>query len=101
MKILKKNIHTNNNDNMSCSRVFESVHLVANRVELRDRLIATPFGVARSLHEIVPRTHILAALHDSFLVYLKEHGNNNNNKSIYIAPNQSRLLSGALQNMAN
>ena len=24
-----------------------------------------------------------------------------NNKSIYIAPNQSRLLSGALQNMAN
>ena len=27
--------------------------------------------------------------------------NNNNNKSIYIAPNQSRLLSGALQNMAN
>ena len=25
----------------------------------------------------------------------------NNNKSIYIAPNQSRLLSGALQNMAN
>ena len=26
---------------------------------------------------------------------------NNNNKSIYIAPNQSRLLSGALQNMAN
>ena len=27
--------------------------------------------------------------------------NNNNNKIIYIAPNQSRLLSGALQNMAN
>ena len=27
--------------------------------------------------------------------------NNNNNKSIYIAANQSRLLSGALQNMAN
>ena len=27
--------------------------------------------------------------------------NNNNNKSIYIAPNQSQLLSGALQNMAN
>ena len=27
--------------------------------------------------------------------------NNNNNKSINIAPNQSRLLSGALQNMAN
>ena len=25
--------------------------------------------------------------------------NNNNNKSIYRAPNQSRLLSGALQNM--
>ena len=27
--------------------------------------------------------------------------NNNNNKSISIAPNQSRLLSGALQNIAN
>ena len=26
---------------------------------------------------------------------------NNNNKSISIAPNQSRLLSGALQNIAN
>ena len=30
-----------------------------------------------------------------------DNNNNNNNKSIYIAPNQSRLLSGALQNMAN
>ena len=29
------------------------------------------------------------------------YNNNNSNKSIYIAPNQSRLLSGALQNMAN
>ena len=32
---------------------------------------------------------------------INNNNNNNNNKSIYIAPNQSRLLSGALQNMAN
>ena len=56
-----------------CSRVFESVHFIANRVELRDRLIATPFCVARSLYEVVCRTHVLAPLHDSFLIYLKDH----------------------------
>ena len=38
------------------------------------------------------RNHICAKM---------EGQHNNNNKSIYIAPNQSRLLSGALQNMAN
>ena len=32
---------------------------------------------------------------------VSEINNNNNNKSISIAPNQSRLLSGALQNIAN
>ena len=34
-------------------------------------------------------------------MYAELYNNNNNNKSISIAPNQSRLLSGALQNIAN
>ena len=42
-----------------------------------------------------------AGLHANGLDPLAAIHNNNNNKSISIAPNQSRLLSGALQNIAN
>ena len=38
---------------------------------------------------------------NGFFELSDNNNNNNNNKSIYIALNQSRLLSGALQNMAN
>ena len=58
------------------------------------------------LLELIVRSLLLRTMGSNIIIPTLEEqvdvlDNNNNNKSIYIAPNQSRLLSGALQNMAN